>query len=407
MVARAMLLSHVEGTAVVQFLLRRAPHHYNLATFTRREWLCPFTALVMALPVLGTLVPGRERIRAIVLTGLTLLLLGYVGFRLESSVIVQLRVWRIAVPLYTLLLTLACETLVRAVRHGGWGVRAWLLAPMCLFYVARFDDAFIPHSGPLLKAVLPILCLAALAMRFPRLREWAAGASALACVLAAVLWLRYEPGARVNLKGAWAHAYKWNRFRLRAEPGRAERELYRRIRGHLPANARLLTPPTLGDFRLFARRAMYVDWKSTPMRGDEALEWQRRIDQTAGGPLRTLGFAQRRELNARYAMRGAEQLARLARREHLTHVVAMRELPLANRSGLTKLWRAGRYVVYAVGPSVKPSADTQPATAPIASGSALARPVRAPKLEAPSGSSKSTRTRPTAPVPAPTSQPKR
>jgi hypothetical protein len=370
MVARAVLLSHADSQAVLQFLLRRAPHHYDMRTFTRREWLCPFFALVLALPTLGAVVPQRSRARAIVASGLTLLFLGYVGFRLESSVLVQLRVWRIAVPLYTFLLVLASETIVRAVRDGGWGMRAWVVPPACMFLIARFDIWFIRTSGALLAVVLPLLCLSALAMRLRVLREFAAGITALAALLGALAWY-VQPTARLDLKTAWAQSHKWGKVRLRAGPGRAERDLYRRIRGHMPMNANFLAPPTLGDFRLFARRAMFVDWKSTPMRGDEALEWQRRINVTAGGPLRTRGFSQRRELNMRYAMRTAEQLARIARREHLTHVVALRDLPGAAQVGLKRMFRSGRYVVY--------SLDTRLPRGAKASGASAMNTLAAPK----------------------------
>ena len=48
-------------------------------------------------------------------------------------------------------------------------------------------------------------------------------------------------------------------------------------------DARFLVPPDLSTFRLGARRAIVVDWKSTPILPAELLEWYRRIDAVAGG----------------------------------------------------------------------------------------------------------------------------
>jgi hypothetical protein len=50
------------------------------------------------------------------------------------------------------------------------------------------------------------------------------------------------------------------------------------IDAQTPEDAVLLVPLKGGDYRLGAQRAIYVDWKSHPYRGGEALEWWDRVN---------------------------------------------------------------------------------------------------------------------------------
>jgi len=54
-------------------------------------------------------------------------------------------------------------------------------------------------------------------------------------------------------------------------------ELFAWVRGHTSVDAEFLVPPDFGTFRLLARRAIYVDFKSPPLVPDELVEWYRRI----------------------------------------------------------------------------------------------------------------------------------
>ncbi len=54
-------------------------------------------------------------------------------------------------------------------------------------------------------------------------------------------------------------------------------ELFAWVRGHTPVDAEFLVPPDAGTFRLLARRAIYVDFKSPPLVPDELVEWYRRL----------------------------------------------------------------------------------------------------------------------------------
>jgi hypothetical protein len=350
-VVRATLMSHADPAAVLRFLTGRAPHHYDLRSFVRREWLTPLLALLLALPALGCLARNRERVRWLTIMGLAVVAIGWLGALLGSGTIIQLRVWRIVVPLHTLLLVLASDTIVRSWTEGGWGVRAWTAVGSFLFFCACYDDAFVSSSKKLLIFAIPLLCAGAFAMLAKSLRERLSGGAAAACVLATGIWLYTQPKAKLEPQaslGRASNAAGWVRVRLRTEASRGERDLYRRIRKELPVTARFLAPPSLADFRVRTRRAIFVDWKSTPMGGDEAVEWVRRIQLTVGGALRSRGFPQLKEIDARYKGRPTERYARIARAEKLTHVIATRELEEPQQSGLRFLFRSGKYYVYAV-----------------------------------------------------------
>jgi hypothetical protein len=61
----------------------------------------------------------------------------------------------------------------------------------------------------------------------------------------------------------------------------AERALFEWART-TDRDVRFLIPPSLSAFRLRAKRAVVVDWKSTPIMADELVEWYRRINRVSG-----------------------------------------------------------------------------------------------------------------------------
>jgi hypothetical protein len=58
--------------------------------------------------------------------------------------------------------------------------------------------------------------------------------------------------------------------------------LYAWARDHTPVDAEFVVPLDLRSFRLLARRAVYVDLKSPPLRPDELVAWYRRICRLVG-----------------------------------------------------------------------------------------------------------------------------
>jgi hypothetical protein len=128
------------------------------------------------------------------------------------------------------------------------------------------------------------------------------------------------------------------------------RPLYEAIAERTPADARFLVPPGQSQFRLQARRAIFVDWKCAPMRGDEALEWQRRMLLAMGLPeFPARGYGLPRAADNAYLSRPLAELAQLARTQKLTHLLAFRQ-PGRQPPGLKHLFDSGRYAVYEVLP---------------------------------------------------------
>jgi hypothetical protein len=75
----------------------------------------------------------------------------------------------------------------------------------------------------------------------------------------------------------------YKRFNLLVGEPVPLRELYAWARSTDPAS-QFLIPPNIKSFRVFAGRAVVVDWQSTPILPVEVLEWYRRIGRVSGAP---------------------------------------------------------------------------------------------------------------------------
>jgi hypothetical protein len=130
---------------------------------------------------------------------------------------------------------------------------------------------------------------------------------------------------------------------------RRAHELYDRIREVTPEHASFLISPSLLGFRLHTRRAAYVDWKCAPMKGVEALEWERRMLAVLGlTEFPNFGYDLRTWSEERYNRRNLQLLADLARREQLDFVIASRRSPPPASAGLEAYFTAGHWRVYRV-----------------------------------------------------------
>ncbi len=82
-------------------------------------------------------------------------------------------------------------------------------------------------------------------------------------------------------------------------------------------DAQFLIPPSLKTFRLHAARAVVVDWKSTPIKPTELIEWYRRLGRVSGDPkVRNLI-----EAEAGYLRMDQSRLASLAREFEIDYAV--------------------------------------------------------------------------------------
>jgi hypothetical protein len=109
----------------------------------------------------------------------------------------------------------------------------------------------------------------------------------------------------------------------------------------------------MNQFRLGARRSVFVDWKCAPMRGDEALEWQRRMLLALGmSSFPAQGYQLPRAADTAYLVRPLAELAALARSQQLTHVLALNTAG-ALPPGTRRVLRSGRYAVFALQPEAR------------------------------------------------------
>jgi hypothetical protein len=105
-----------------------------------------------------------------------------------------------------------------------------------------------------------------------------------------------------------------------------------------------LIPPDLDGFRLSSRRAVVVDWKSTPFAGTQLEEWYRRIDAVSGMTHpRTPAQAV-----AGYAGLSGSRLADLAETYGASYVV-LREPTRQPPPAWQTVFANGRYAVFRTG----------------------------------------------------------
>ena len=96
-------------------------------------------------------------------------------------------------------------------------------------------------------------------------------------------------------------------------------KLYGWARSTAP-ESQFLIPPNLKSFRLFAERAVVVDWQTTPWKPFEIIEWYRRLGRISGTPdLRTV-----EEAEAGYAEMDRARLESLEKEFGVDYVVFRR-----------------------------------------------------------------------------------
>lgn len=354
----SFLIRDAAPGAVAVTLFTRSPHHYDLFSLRADELYYGFGLCLLALPLwLGRVGAPPQRATFVRLAGglAGLIALGALGALVHVLALSRLFTWRMSIPLFALLLLAAGAALRTWSAQRNWLQLLWLVA-MCagLTAFAQTDplESSPWNSLPRAAALAGALCVlgaVCIFVRVARLKRWltvtgvaltAASALVALSVTHTALWQgdAFKPPRGLHwLDGNLAIAAP-------------VRPLYQAVRAGTPHDARFLIPPGMSQFRMSARRSIFVDWKCAPMRGDEALEWQRRLLLAIGAQsFPAQGYALARAADAAYFARPLPELIELARAEQLSHVLwrAQGSVPQGSR----RVLQSGRYGVYELLPT--------------------------------------------------------
>jgi hypothetical protein len=338
----------------------RSPHHYDPPLVNGPAVYWCLVLLCASMPVWMSRKNGFS-------SSANMILLALIGSQvvaalataMGSAAIIRLFLWRLSIPLMLISAAAFGETIVTAFRtrkafdiifavsavmlvasFAANGTIQWtpqvslkgfgILMPFAVSlaaapWVQRINLRF-SHSASIALAAIPLLVGIAVSVSNPLI----------------------EKNARIEWSAAAENAMKLNRpTRAQIRGDKPKLAIFSWIDKHTPKDARFLTPPGMDDFRLQARRAIFVDWKCCPMKGEEIAEWERRMNAVIGTKkLPARGFALYRTGNDRYFHRSLKSLLDLARKEGLTHILArpVDKVP----SGLEKLVTKGQWSVYRV-----------------------------------------------------------
>jgi hypothetical protein len=344
-------LAHDSAPAAVAVtLFVRSPHHYDLASMRADEFYFAAALGLVSLPhwrarAEGAPLPESLQLLAALLATLSLGLIGS-GWHVVS--LARLFAWRMSIPLFALLLLGAGANLRRLLAARDLAGLVWFLgSSVVLIAFAQGDplQASPWNQTPQLAAyMLLALAAATSAQVWLPLRPARLVVCVLGSALAAAIAVHVARAPAPDGVARWPGLHFLD-ARIALEP--PTRALFRQVRAHTPEDARFLIPPGQQLFRLHARRAVFVDWKCAPMKGDEALEWQRRmllVMGTATFPAR--GYDLPRSADALYYARPLSELAALARAERLTHLLVRANHHAEHVAGLRRLFSVGDYVVY-------------------------------------------------------------
>ena len=340
--------------AVSITLFVRSPHHYDLASMRPDEWY--FAAVLTTLGAGHFLAWSRARPVTCSLAHVQLtaalfacVALAVVGSGLHIVPLARLFAWRMSVPLYVSLLLAAAAILRARVRARDLtGSSTMLIGYGVLLTFAQRDplEASPWNAEPTLAGCVVALLIAARVAEHMLSGRLRTSICILASVVAVALALRATLPANSVGPELWSRLHLLD-ARVAIDP--PVRNLFTAIRQRTPNDARFLIAPGQSQFRMHARRAVFVDWKCAPMKGDEALEWKRRMLLTMRvSEFPAKGYSLPHAADRLYYARPLNELAQLARAEGLTHVLARRSNPKRPDSGLRQVFSLGDYIVLAL-----------------------------------------------------------
>ena len=353
-ILRSFLVGDSAPEAVRFALAVRSPHHYQLAAMPPEDFAWPALLAIAGMPLWlnGSWAADRTRKRQLLAALLLLLTVGLIGSVIQILPIIRLFVWRLSVPLLVILSFVAAETARRAWQARDVLAGGWLMG--CLAVAATFvrvDLARVMAWGPPLLFALPALVPLTIAGAVLHRRQVARWLVPLALIvpLAWTARVAATPRApRVELGETGLPELRGPRL-APIEVSPKLHKGFRWIRSETPQDARFLIPPSMIGFRLQSRRAVYVDWKCIPMKGEEVLEWRRRFFDVLGvRKLPATGYLLRRRSEDIYRKRDPAELVALARREHLTHLLIYKNAAVDPLLNLERGPVVGMYRIFTI-----------------------------------------------------------
>lgn len=334
----AAALGDGAAAAAAVFQAVRSPHHYDIRVFgSQLVPLAAWAATGMAFALLAPPSPARRRL-CVLLGGMSAIVAG--GSLLAAlgvRPVISLFPWRLA-PFAVLLAQVGfvgglITMLSRPApaRSVAAALVACALAGAALVLTIPMSADGRPPAATLAALVwLPFVIVPVLAL----LRPWSASMQAptatwtALCVAALLAALVLE--GLPNLRNSTV---------FRDAVPADERALYDWT-ASTPSDAIYLVPPGLENFRLQARRAIVVDWKSTPILPGELLQWYRRIEDVAGRP----GVMSRQAAESGYAAMDQSRMRALAARYGASYAVLDARVTSAEKL-CVPVYRNDRYFV--------------------------------------------------------------
>lgn len=339
-----LILAAANGEGAQQareiFLVIRSPHHYVPLTYLPQflyltGWfLCGLSAL-LAMPDL----PSRRSLMALVLA----LAISIGGATMLTTLVFvppvsQLFVWRLAPFLLVLSQISVAIFMVQLLQLPTFEKKHSRLLFLIALSGALAILRWVAYAGlDILRtaaAVLPIL--AYLGVFFAHRKSLLTSKQALFAVggagMLAVSVLTVSRIPSVFDKSTLLHPntnrlYEWAH-------STDERTIF-------------LLPPELGDFRLLAGRPVVVDWKSTPVKADELLNWYHRINDIAGKPVFSFNDAVQG-----YRSHGLSELHSLAAHYNASYIIVDRKRHHLEGIAEVPVFSDETYSVFAASPHI-------------------------------------------------------
>lgn len=321
------------GAARDLFLHMRLPHHFVPASFERA--FSPFVGfqllgLAAGFWSLNDGRPGTSRMGAL-LASLLVLLWGGTALTTATYVpaVAQLFVWRVAPFADLWCQLLVCHAVVLAISDPA-GIRQRFSNPtlalgvagfgfLIMFYGDRHDSVMVGFLAALFCVLIVAWTLHALSTlrdREPLVSPddaqsplWGAGIAVALGVLLFATVARDVPKLSRTSSSI-----------LRGFP-QPEMDLYAWMKAKTSKRAQFLTPPDMEAARYHGQRPIVVDWKSSPIRPVEFLQWRDRMADVVGKT--SAQFAGYRDLSGYHLMDQA-RLERLKRKYKLNYAVIRR-----------------------------------------------------------------------------------